>query len=176
MNQSRRVQTVIPALVSCVYLAGTQLLGSTSALEQRWTRITPQRTTVLFICQHGAAKSVLASAYFQRLADQRGLRVRVESVGVEPQESVSPVVMEHLQRNGYTVPVTKPRVVTEKDLDAADVVIAMGCDLKGLPAAPRRLQQWDDVPGPSEDLAGADEVIRRRVVVLVEELLGQQQK
>jgi hypothetical protein len=28
------------------------------------------------------------------------------------------------------------------------------------------------VPGPSEDLKGADEVIRRRVIALVEELLA----
>jgi len=40
--------------------------------------------TVLFICPHGAAKRVLASAYFQRLAKERGLNVRVESAGTEP--------------------------------------------------------------------------------------------
>jgi hypothetical protein len=28
--------------------------------------------TVLFMCPHGAAKSVLASAYFERLAKERG--------------------------------------------------------------------------------------------------------
>ena len=37
--------------------------------------------TVLFMCPHGAAKSVLASAYFERLAKERGLNVRVESAG-----------------------------------------------------------------------------------------------
>src|SRR5687767_11912402 len=35
--------------------------------------------TVLFMCPHGAAKSVLASAYFEQLAKERGLNVRVES-------------------------------------------------------------------------------------------------
>jgi arsenate reductase len=135
-----------------------------------------KRPTVLFMCPHGAAKSVLASAYFQRVAKERGLNVRVEAVGIEPQDTVSPVVAEHLQRNGYTVPVTKPRVVTKADLDEADVVISMGCDVTHLPAAPRRLQQWDDVPGPSEDFNGADEAIRRRVMALVEELLARQGK
>lgn len=37
--------------------------------------------TVLFMCPHGAAKSVLASAYFQHLAKERGLNVRVDSAG-----------------------------------------------------------------------------------------------
>ena len=86
------------------------------------------------------------------------------------------MVTEHLQRNGYTVPVTKPRAVTKEDLNAADVVISIGCDLTHLPVAPRTLQRWDEVPGPSEDLRGADEAIRRRVIALVEELLAEQRK
>jgi arsenate reductase len=135
-----------------------------------------KRPTILFLCPHGAAKSVLASAYFQRVAKERGLNVRVEAAGIEPQEAVSTVVTEHLKRNGYTVPVTKPRAVTKDDLDRADVVISLGCDLTGLPVAPRALQKWDEVPGPSEDLKGADEAIRRRVIALVEELLADQRK
>jgi len=38
------------------------------------------------------------------------------------------------------------------------------------------VQKWDDVPAPSEDLKGADEKIRRRVMALVEELAARQQK
>jgi arsenate reductase len=135
-----------------------------------------KRPTVLFLCPHGAAKSVLASAYFQRVAKERGLNVRVEAAGIEPQEAVSTVVTEHLQRNGYTVPVSKPRAVTKEDLEGADVVISMGCDLTRLPVAPRTLQKWDEVPGPSEAFKGADEAIRRRVIALVEELLAEQRK
>ena len=145
--------------------------------SQQPTAATPaKRPTILFICPHGAAKSVLASAYFQRAAKERGLNVRVEAAGTEPQEAVSTVVAEHLQQNGYTVPVTKPRAVTKEDLNGADVVVSLGCDLTGLPVAPRAVQKWDEVPGPSEDLKGADEAIRRRVIALVEELLADQRK
>ena len=38
----------------------------------------------------------------------------------------------------------------------------MGCDLSKLPVPPGKLQKWDDVPAPSEDLKRADDVIRRR--------------
>jgi arsenate reductase (thioredoxin) len=133
-----------------------------------------KRPTVLFMCPHGAAKSVLASAYFQRLARERGLNVHVESAGTDPQQAVSTVVAEHLRQSGYAVPITRPRAVTRADLEAADVVISLGCDLTGLPAAPRNLQKWDEVPAPSEDLKGADEAIRRRVIALVDELLTRQ--
>jgi protein-tyrosine-phosphatase len=131
---------------------------------------------VLFVCPHGAARSVLASAYFQRLARERGLDVQVDSAGTDPDDAVSPAVAERLRRNGYTVPVTKPRAVTKQDLAAADVVISLGCDVSKLPAQPREIRKWDEVPGPSEDPKGADEAIRRRVIALVEELLARQKK
>lgn len=133
-------------------------------------------TTVLFMCPHGAAKSVLASAYFQRLAKERGLNVRVEAAGTDPQEAVSTVVARHLTKNGYTVPITKPRAVTKDDLAVADVVISLGCDVSTLPAAPRSLREWNDVPAPSEDFTAADEAIRRRVLDLVEELAARQKR
>ena len=53
---------------------------------------------------------------------------------------------------------------------SADVVVSMGCDLKGQPKPRGTLQSWDDVPGPGENLAGADEAIRRHVRELVDEL------
>ena len=137
---------------------------------------TVQHTTVLFMCPHGAAKSVLASAYFQRLAKERGLNVRVEAVGTDPDPAVSTVVAEHLKKNGYEVPVTRPRAVTANDIDVADVVISLGCDINRLPAAPRNLQKWDEVPGPGENFSAADEAIRRRVIALVEELVARQSK
>ena len=160
-------------------------LGAAIAFSLAWvqgnrgTDATPKgqkQPTVLFICPHGAAKSVLASAYFQRLAKERGLNVRVDAAGIEPQEAVSTVVKEHLERNGYSVPVTKPRAVTKEELSQADVVISLGCDVSRLPVTPRAIRKWDEVPGPSEDFNGADEAIRNRVIALVEELLARQKR
>jgi arsenate reductase (thioredoxin) len=130
-------------------------------------------TTVLFMCPHGAAKSVLASAYFQRAARERGLNVRVESAGTDPDDTVSPIVAKHLSERGYPLPVAKPRAVTPTDLETADLVISMGCDVTRLPVKPGTLRRWDEVPGPSENLNAADEAIQRRVLALVEELLAQ---
>jgi hypothetical protein len=70
-----------------------------------------RRPTVLFLCPHGAAKSVLASAYFARVAQDRGLNVRVEAAGIE-QEAVWPW-SRNTSAKGTSVPVTKPRVTKE---------------------------------------------------------------
>src|SRR3954468_2387539 len=157
----RRVVAVLLAL------AGATLSAQTAP------RKAPQ---VLFVCPHGAAKSVLASAYFQRLAREKGLNVRVEARGTEPDPQVSPKVAEHLTANGYRVPVETPQKVTPDELASADIVISLGCDVHGLPVRAGTLRQWDEVPGPGEDLAGADAAIQRRVAALVDELLRQAKK
>jgi arsenate reductase (thioredoxin) len=132
--------------------------------------------TILFMCPHGAAKSVLASAYFQRMANERGLNVHVEAAGTEPDATVSPSVAAHLKGQGYSIPVAKPRKIAPEKFAAADVVISIGCDLAGLPQPRGRLVRWDDVPAPSDDFTAADEAIRKRVNDLIEELVRSMRK
>jgi protein-tyrosine-phosphatase len=128
-------------------------------------------TIVLFMCPHGAAKSVLASAYFRRLAGERGLNVEVRTAGTDPDPQVSPAVASHLEANGYGVPVAKPRRATADDMALADVVVSIGCDVSGMPTPAGRLVRWDEVPAPSDNFAQADEAIRKRVGELVDELV-----
>lgn len=126
---------------------------------------------VLFMCPHGAAKSVLASAYFQRLAKERGLNVRVDAAGTDPDPEVGKAVAAHLTKTGYALPIEKPRKVTPRDLEQADVVVSLGCDLAGLPQPRGTMLKWDDVPGPGENFAAADQAIRKHVEALVDELV-----
>jgi protein-tyrosine-phosphatase len=137
---------------------------------------TAKPPTILFLCPHGAAKSVLASAYFQRAAKERGLNVHVVSAGTDPDPQVAPAVASHLRKNGYELPIDKPRRATAQDVSTADVVISIGCDLRGLPAPTGTVLKWDDVPAPSEDFARADEKIRERVMQLVDALVRKQRR
>ena len=151
------------------------LLSDASAAPQQKQPPAPQPVSkhVLFMCPHGAAKSVLASAYFRRLARERGLNVTVDSAGTEPDPTVAPAVATHLAKQGYAVPTEKPRLATPADLAKADLVISLGCDLTRYPAPAGTVVRWDDVPALSEDFAKSDDAIRRHVMALVEELLSQ---
>jgi protein-tyrosine-phosphatase len=124
---------------------------------------------VLFMCPHGAAKSVLASAYFQKLAKERGLNVRVDSAGTDPDPEVGKAVAAHLTKTGYALPIEKPRRVTPRDLEDADIVVSLGCDLTGLPQPRGKLLTWD-VPGPGENFTASEQAIRKHVEELVDEL------
>jgi arsenate reductase len=130
---------------------------------------------VLFLCPHGAAKSVLASSHFAKLAKERGLRVRVDFAGTEPDPTIAPAVVELLRKAGTPVPPGPPRQVTSEDLGAADLVVSLGCDLRGLPVRAGTLRDWD-VPPPNVDLAKTDEAILQRVTDLVEELIAAERK
>jgi arsenate reductase (thioredoxin) len=125
---------------------------------------------VLFLCPHGAAKSVMGAAYFQKLAAERGLRVQVDARGTEPDPTVSPAVAQLLRDQGYGVPVETPKAVTAPDVAAADIVVSMGCKLDGFPAPRRALRHWD-VPGPGENLPASSDAIQQHVRDLVDELL-----
>jgi arsenate reductase (thioredoxin) len=156
-------------VVTTIVAVTTMAAGLRAQKRDDSTSLEPP--TVLFMCPHGAAKSVLASAYFERLAKERGLNVRVESAGTDPDPIVSPAVVAHLKRQGYAALRSTPRKVTSKDFESADVVISIGCDLSGLEEPRGKLVLWDEVPPLSEDFARSDEAIRKRVAELIEELV-----
>jgi arsenate reductase (thioredoxin) len=131
----------------------------------------PEMTsTILFLCPHHAAKSVIAQAYFNRLAQQKNLPFVADSAGTEPDAVVAPVVADMLLSEGMDVRDHQPRRVTAIELDQAARVISIGCALTDLEIAPERVESWDDVPMVSKDLAGASATILRHIETLVEEL------
>ena len=155
----------MPTFIAVVFMAVAVMAGQAPPASQETAP-----TRVLFLCPHGAAKSVLASTYSKRRAAERGLRVRVDAAGTEPDAQISPKVAELLRSKGYEPPTSAPRKVTADDVTGADLVISLGCDLKAYPVKPETLRQWD-VPGPGEDLAGSDAAIREKVDALIDELL-----
>ena len=136
---------------------------------------TAKTPVVLFMCPHGAAKSVMASAYFKQLARERGLNVRVDAAGTEPEPTLSKAVVAHLEKNHYAIPIEKPRAATAADMSTADVVISMGCDLSKLPAPKGELKTWN-VPDFSANFDAAEQAIRDQVTQLVDELVAKQRK
>lgn len=132
-----------------------------------------QAPLVLFMCPHGAAKSLMASAYFQKIARERGLNIRVDSAGTEPDPELAKGVVAHLQKNGYAIPIAKPRAATARDMQSSDIIISIGCDLSKLSPAAGKVRDWT-VPDFSADFGRAEQSIREHVTKLVDELTAAQ--
>ncbi len=56
--------------------------------------------TVLFVCEHGAAKSVIAAAYFDKLAKDQHLPHRAAFRGVNPDSALNPVAKQDSNKMG----------------------------------------------------------------------------
>lgn len=124
---------------------------------------------VLFVCLHGAAKSVLAAKHFERLARARGLAVEAAFAGTEPDPEIAPRVARELAAEGIDVAGLRPSRVTAADVASASRIVSFGCDLGALgPGAP--VERWDDVPAVSDGYEAARAAIDARVARLVDEL------
>src|SRR5687767_11661152 len=126
--------------------------------------------TILFLCPHNAAKSVIAAAYFARLARERGLDYQAASAGASPDAAPSPAVVAMLREEGIDVAGYRPRRVTAEDFTSAHRVISLGCDPADLDGGDVRVDRWDDVPPASQDLGAARAAIKRHLELLVDEL------
>lgn len=126
--------------------------------------------TILFLCPHHAAKSVMAAAYFNQLAQQKGVAITAISAGTDPSEAIMPAVAEFLASEGLDVSGQTPRRVTHDELAQAQHIISMGCTAEELDVAPERLTLWNDVPPASQNLLGTREVLLTHIEGLLAEL------
>ena len=129
--------------------------------------------SVLFVCLHGAAKSVLAAADFARLAAQRGLDMTADSAGTEPDPEIAPGVVAALRAEGLDLGQQRPRRVTAADIARADRVVTFGCELGEAMPATVPVERWDDVPAVSANLPLARAAIRRHLDRLLDECAAQ---
>ncbi len=112
--------------------------------------------SVVFVCEHGAAKSVIATAYFNKLAAERGLPYRATFRGTSPQDELSVRAVAGLKADGIAVPSGKPAAITDEDVQNATHIFAIGCTLPEKALRSGKADDWSDVPddqgyGPMRD-------------------------
>jgi arsenate reductase len=130
------------------------------------------RPEVLFVCVHNAGRSQMAAAFLDREAAGR---VVVRSAGSAPADEINPVVRDVMAEIGLDISAKFPKPLTTEGVQAADVVVTMGCG-DACPVFPgKRYLDWE-----LEDPGGKDaDTVRRirdeieaRVHTLVQELIS----
>jgi arsenate reductase (thioredoxin) len=126
--------------------------------------------TVLYLCVHNAGRSQMAAGWTGHLG---GDRVTVLSGGSAPAERINPTAVEAMAEVGVDITGNQPRPWTDATLEAADVVVTMGCG-DTCPVLPgKRYLDWElvDPAGKGiEDVRPIRDDIRDRVAGLLEEL------
>jgi protein-tyrosine-phosphatase len=125
--------------------------------------------TVLFLCIHNAGRSQMALGWFTELARGRAVGY---SGGSEPANVVNRAAVAAMAEVGIDIAHETPRRWSDAQLEAADVVVTMGCG-DTCPYVPgKRYEDW-----PLDDPAGLTlegvRPIRDEIRARVEKLLGE---
>ena len=129
-------------------------------------------STVLFVCLHNAGRSQMSEALFNRAAAGRHTAL---SAGTTPGDRVHPEVAEVMRELGIDLADRRPRLLTRKLADQADILVTRGCGDECPDIPGKRYIDWelDDPKGrPIEEVRVMRDEIGRRVVSLLAALDG----
>ncbi|MFI6300067.1 arsenate reductase ArsC [Nonomuraea sp. NPDC050790] len=128
------------------------------------------RPIVLFLCVHNAGRSQMALGFFRELAGEAAVGW---SGGSEFAAGINPAAVASMAERGIDISREYPKPWTEEIVQAADVVITMGCG-DACPVYPgKRYEDWElaDPAGLAvEEVRPIRDEIERRVRALLDQL------
>ncbi len=127
------------------------------------------RPEAVFVCVHNAGRSQMAAA----LLDHRSKgAVLVHSAGSAPASEINPAVVKAMAEIGIDVRKEFPKPLTNEVVQAADVVVTMGCG-DACPVFPGKLYQDWQLPDPAGKSLEEVRAIRDLIDIRVQALLAQ---
>jgi protein-tyrosine-phosphatase len=120
------------------------------------------RPLVVFVCEHGAAKSVVAAAWLRRLADDAGLPLDAVACGTDPSPELSRHAMAGLAGDGLAPAPSRPRPLGSDELRRAWWVVRFGQELSLPTPSTAPVETWD-VPAVSDGYDAARDAIVSRL-------------
>jgi arsenate reductase (thioredoxin) len=132
--------------------------------------------TILFVCEHGAARSTIAAAYFNKLAKENGLNYEAIFRGTDPDSTLLTGAKQGLTRDGFDIEGWRPLPVTPENARKATVIITFDCKLPVDSLPESSIQQWNGIPPISKDYEIAKNQILERVILLIRSLTKKPEK
>jgi protein-tyrosine-phosphatase len=125
------------------------------------------KPTVLFLCTHNAGRSQMALGFFNRMAGDRAVAY---SGGSEPADQINPAAVAVMAEKRIDIAGEQPKRWTDEMVEAADVVVTMGCG-DTCPFIPgRRYEDWT-LPDPAGQPVNAVRPVRDEIEARVRGLL-----
>jgi arsenate reductase (thioredoxin) len=118
----------------------------------------PKKSIIIFVCEHGAAKSIIAAAYFNKLAREKGLYFEAIARGTHPEAELSSTAVAGLLKDRLIPTESMPVKLTREELESAQRVISF-CTLPEEYYQKAILEGWESVPPVSEDYERARDAI-----------------
>ena len=83
---------------------------------------------ILFVCEHGAAKSIIAAAYFNKMAREKNLSLTAIARGTHPDAEISPKTIAGLREDGLTPTESLPTKLSLADVESIQGIVSF-CEL-----------------------------------------------
>jgi protein-tyrosine-phosphatase len=131
---------------------------------------------VVFVCERGSVKSLVAALLFNKRAAERGSSIRAVARGMSPDAAVPRRIADALRDDNFDVADFRPQALSNHDIEQAAMLVTIGVDparIDPKPSVP--LNQWNDVPGSAsytlmhqsllrhvDEILSAAEISRRR--------------
>lgn len=130
------------------------------------------KRTVIFVCEKGSVKSVLAAAQFNRLAQEKGLAFTAVPRGTRSGEIVPDKLIENMKADGLEAALRTSQQLAATEAREAAAVVVM-CDLPAELAGDAKLEAWSDIPPVTVDYAKARDALAARLAKFAASLPAQ---
>jgi len=142
--------------------------ASTSLGAQQATPSPPG--TVLFVCEHGTVRSLLAKILFEQYAKEVGLNMLAVSRGTSADTVIPAFMLLGLKADHVALGSWRPQMLGPSDLQSASYVVSFDVPLAATATANAPRAQWDALPPVSQNYAVGRDAIKLRVHQLVDSL------
>ena len=80
---------------------------------------------ILFVCEHGAARSTIASAYFNKLAEEKEISYRAIFRTTNPDSTLMPTAIKGLTEDGFDISNWTPKLVSQTHINSASEIVTI---------------------------------------------------
>ena len=128
-----------------------------------------QEKKIIFVCEHGAAKSVIAASYFNKMAKERNLDYVAECRGTFPDSDVSPGVKDGLTKDKVFDHNIKPQKLLISDTATVERIILF------TPLPPElktniKTENWSNIQNVDAEYEKRRDAIIKKITELLDSL------
>ena len=134
-----------------------------------FTTAMAQKKKIIFVCEHGAAKSVIAATYFNKLAKKRNINYVAECRGTYPDSVVSPAIKDGLTKDHVFDPTMQPRKLMASDTTNVERIILF-TPLPTYMDGSIQTENWSQIENVDGDYSKRRDAIVKKINELLDKL------
>lgn len=128
-----------------------------------------QHKKIIFVCEHGAGKSVIAASYFNKMAKERNLGYVAECRGTNPDSVVSPGIKDGLTKDQIYDETIQPRKLLTTDTANVELIILF-TPLPSYIGGPIKTENWSQLKNVDGDYPTRRDAIVKKIDELLDRL------